>query len=88
MRDLTLLVDRDVTFATLAEAVNAAQIEDYAGVKLVGTYEGANIPANRRSITLRIEYRSAERTLRDEEVEARHQSLRESLVQKFNAELH
>ena len=46
-----------------------------SGVKLVGTYEGQNIPADKRSVTLRVEYRSDQRTLRDEEVEERHRRL-------------
>jgi phenylalanyl-tRNA synthetase beta chain len=88
MRDVTLLVGRDVNFADLVEAVDSEQIADYAGVILVGTYEGENIPADKRSITLRVEYRSAERTLRDEEVEERHRGLIDSLISKFSAELH
>lgn len=88
VRDLTLLVSREVDFGGLVESINLAEIADYSGVKLVGTYEGANIPSDKRSITLRIEYRSNERTLRDDEVDERQQRLRESLVQKFNAELH
>ena len=54
----------------------------------MGTYEGKNIPEDKRSVTLRIEYRSAEGTLRDEEVEERHRDLIDSLLKKFSAELH
>jgi len=39
-------------------------------------------------VTLRIEYRSDERTLRDEEVEQRHADLTASLLQTFGAERH
>jgi phenylalanyl-tRNA synthetase beta chain len=53
---------------------------------LVGTYEGANIPPDKRSITLRLEYRSDDRTLTDEEVEERHAKLTSSLLEKFSAE--
>jgi phenylalanyl-tRNA synthetase beta chain len=88
IRDVTLLVSRDVNFAALQEAIDAQQIADYSGARLVGTYEGENIPASKRSITLRLEYRSAERTLRDEEVEERHRSAIDSLLEKFGAELH
>jgi len=88
VRDVTLLIGRDVTFASLVEAIVAAQIADYAGVSLVGVYEGANIPRDQRSITVRIEYRAAERTLRDEEVEERQRGLIDLLLQKFSAELH
>jgi phenylalanyl-tRNA synthetase beta chain len=63
-------------------------VADYAGAKLVGTYEGKNIPEGKRSVTLRIEYRSHEGTLRDEAVEERHRGLVNSLVKKFSAEIH
>jgi phenylalanyl-tRNA synthetase beta chain len=88
VRDMTLLVNRDVTLADLNQAIGEEQVVDYAGTTLVGTYEGENIPANKRSVTLRLEYRSDERTLRDEEVEERHRKLIDSLVKKFSAELH
>jgi phenylalanyl-tRNA synthetase beta chain len=88
MRDVTLLVGRGVTFAQLVQAIGSETIPSYAGVRLVGIYEGANIPADKRSVTFRMEYRSDEGTLRDEEVEERHRELIDSLITKFNAELH
>jgi len=88
VRDVTLLVSRDVNFADVVRFVDAEQIANYAGVMLVGTYEGKNIPEDKRSVTLRMEYRSDERTLRDDEVEARHRELIDSLLNKFSAKLH
>jgi phenylalanyl-tRNA synthetase beta chain len=86
VRDLTLLVNRDVTFGALTKAVQEQNIEDCRDVRLVGTYDGPNIPGSKRSITLRMEYRSDDRTLRDDEVEERHASLTASLLQIFSAE--
>jgi phenylalanyl-tRNA synthetase beta chain len=54
VRDLTLLVGRDVTFAALIKAVRDQNVVDCRDVNLVGTYDGANIPPGKRSITLRI----------------------------------
>jgi phenylalanyl-tRNA synthetase beta chain len=88
VRDVTLLVDRNVGFSGLVAAIESEGIEDYQRVTLVGTYEGEKIPAGKRSVTLRVEYRSDRRTLRDEEVEERHRSLLDSLLKKFKAELH
>jgi phenylalanyl-tRNA synthetase beta chain len=88
VRDVTLLVGRDISFSELLKAIDSSGAADYAGVRLVGTYEGKNIPEDKRSVTLRVEYRSSERTLRDEEVDERHRSLIDSMVKKFNAELH
>jgi phenylalanyl-tRNA synthetase beta chain len=88
VRDVTLLVSRDVNFADVVRFVESEQIANSAGVMLVGTYEGKNIPEDKRSLTLRMEYRSDERTLRDEEVEERHRELIDSLLNKFSAKLH
>lgn len=88
VRDVTLLVGRDVAFSELLEAADSEAVPDYNGAKLVGTYEGKNIPENKRSVTLRIEYRSLEGTLRDESVEERHRELVDSLVNKFEAVVH
>jgi len=87
-RDVTLLVDRSVGFAELVAGIESGKVDDYQQVELVGTYEGQNIPDDKRSVTLRVEYRSDQRTLRDEEVEERHRRLLDSLLKKFNAELH
>jgi phenylalanyl-tRNA synthetase beta chain len=88
VRDVTLLISRDVSLSELLRAVDSAAVADYSGAQLVGTYEGKNIPESKRSVTLRIEYRSDDRTLRDEEVEERHRELIDSLMKKFEAELH
>jgi phenylalanyl-tRNA synthetase beta chain len=88
VRDVTLLVDRDVNFAALLQAIDSAAIADYKRAMLVGTYEGKNIPENKRSVTLRVEYRSEERTLRDDEVEQRHRGLIDLLLEQFRAQLH
>ncbi len=88
VRDVSLLVGRSVGFGELVAAIESQEIADYQRVQLVGTYEGQNIPTSKRSVTLRVEYRSDQGTLRDEEVEERHRRLLDSLLQKFNAELH
>ena len=88
VRDVTLLVGRDVSLSKLLQAIDSQSVADYSTTKLVGTYEGKNIPEGLRSITLRVEYRSDDRTLRDEEVEERHRALIDFLLQEFNAQLH
>ena len=86
MRDLSLLVNRSVALDEIFKAVNEQRVADCRSVKLVGTYEGGNIQSSKRSVTLRLEYRSDERTLRDEEVEERHARLTSSLLEAFAAE--
>jgi len=87
-RDVTLLVQREVNFADLTQTVIDEDLQHCRNVQLVVVYEGPNISEDRRAITLRVEYRSDERTLRDDEVEQMHRQIVDSLVRKFDAELH
>ncbi len=85
-RDISLLVNRSVALDDIYATVHNQHLGDCRNVKLVGTFEGGNIPASKRSVTLRLEYRSDERTLRDEEVEAYHSRLTSALLDTFAAE--
>jgi phenylalanyl-tRNA synthetase beta chain len=86
VRDISLLLDRSVALDDILNAVKEKSVPDFRGAKLVGTFEGGNIPSSKRSVTLRLEYRSDERTLRDEEVEERHAQLTSSLLETFSAQ--
>jgi phenylalanyl-tRNA synthetase beta chain len=87
VRDVSLLIARDVTFAELLRTAEEQQIEYCRAVKLVDVYEGESLPEGKRSVTLRLEYRSDERTLRDEEVDALHAQIVSALEQKFDAKM-
>ena len=86
VRDISLLLDRSVALDDIVHVVCEKHVADFRDVKLVGTFEGGNIPPSKRSVTLRLEYRSDERTLRDEEVEERHARLTSALLETFAAE--
>ncbi len=86
VRDVSLLLSRNLQLDEVLTAVREEQLSDCLGARFVGGYEGANIPPDKRSLTIRIEYRSDEGTLRDDEVEERHAQLTQSLLQKFSAE--
>jgi phenylalanyl-tRNA synthetase beta chain len=86
VRDLSLLVNRNVAVEEIFNAVRDQNVADCRSVKLVGTFEGGNIQSSKRSVTLRLEYRSDERTLRDDEVEERHARLTSTLLEAFAAE--
>jgi phenylalanyl-tRNA synthetase beta chain len=85
-RDISLLVNRNVALDEIFAVVNNQHVADCRSVKLVGTFEGGNIQSSKRSVTLRLEYRSDERTLRDEEVEEYHSRLTAALLETFAAE--
>jgi phenylalanyl-tRNA synthetase beta chain len=87
VRDISLLVARDVTFAELLQTVRKQQLRQCREAKLVDVYEGASLPEGKRSVTLRLEYRSDERTLRDEEVDEMHARVVSALEKSFDAKM-
>lgn len=87
VRDISLLVGRRVTLSEMLDAIRDEHLEYVRDARLVDVYEGANLPEGKRSVTLRIEYRAEERTLRDEEVDEMHARLVRALEEKFGAQL-
>ncbi|MEX2531449.1 MAG: phenylalanine--tRNA ligase subunit beta [Gemmatimonadota bacterium] len=68
-RDLALLVDRNCPVGNvlaLIESEAGAQLE---GVEVFDLYEGKGIPDGKISVAIRVRYRAADRTLKDEEVD-------------------
>jgi phenylalanyl-tRNA synthetase beta chain len=86
VRDVSLLLDRQITVAELLRAAKDQSSESCVA-KFVGTYEGEGIPEGKRSVTVRFEYRAPDRTLRDEEVDELHWPLVEALKEEFGAEV-
>ncbi|MDT7541652.1 MAG: phenylalanyl-tRNA synthetase beta chain [Acidobacteriota bacterium] len=86
VRDASLVVGRRTTFEEMRRTALDMNLENVRGVALVYVYEGERVPEGKRSVTLRVEYRSDERTLRDEEVDALHKQIVDALEEKFGAQ--
>jgi len=71
----------------MQRAVLELNLEQVRRVMLVYIYEGERVPEGQRSVTLRLEYRSDDRTLRDEEVDELHSRIVNTLGEKFGAQL-
>ncbi len=87
VRDVSLLADRRAGYGDMRRAVLSLGIEECRGVALVDVYEGANVPEGKRSVTLRVEYRADDRTLRDEEADEMHARVVAALESEFGATL-
>ena len=87
VRDVSLLADRRAGYGHMRRAVLGLGIEECRGVALVDVYEGANVPEGKRSVTLRVEYRADDRTLRDEDADQMHARVVAALEQEFGAQL-
>ncbi|HYO91865.1 MAG TPA: hypothetical protein VEQ40_09520, partial [Pyrinomonadaceae bacterium] len=86
VRDVSLLTNRRVSLSQMLSAIRALGLENLRNAQLVDVYEGANLPEGKRSITLRLEYRADDRTLRDEEADEMHAKVVSTLSETFGAE--
>ena len=83
VRDVSFTVSRDITFDSLRAAVSEQGIELCRDIRFVDLYEGKGLGTNERSLTIRLEYRSDERTLIEDEVEEVHTQLVRTLEEKL-----
>jgi phenylalanyl-tRNA synthetase beta chain len=86
-RDLALLVPEGVTAADVLAAAKKAGGQLLEKVKVIDEYRGKGLPAGTRSVAFRLTWRSAERTLRDEEIEAGVTKVRKALEQTLGVTL-
>ncbi len=84
-RDITLIVDRNLEAQQISDKIRSLRESLVEDAQLTDAYEGAPIPAGKKSLTFRITYRAADRTLEDEAVNAIHKSLSETLKDAFDA---
>ena len=75
VRDVSFTVTRDVSFEMISETVANEKVELCRNIEFVDIYEGKGLAANERSLTLRLEYRSSEGTLVEDDVEQVHNRL-------------
>jgi phenylalanyl-tRNA synthetase beta chain len=75
VRDVSFLIDRGVFFDAIHETAMQDRPEILQSVNFVDVYEGKGLGENERSLTIRFEYRSDERTLVEEEVTAAHDAI-------------
>ena len=85
VRDVSLLVKRNLSFAEIQKAIAEQGFELCRKIEFVDIYEGQGVAEDERSMTLRLEYRSDERTLLDEEIDSIHAQILQSLETHLQA---
>ena len=86
-RDLSVAVAEAVTWQAMAQTVAAAGGELLTDVQYVATYRGKQVGRGLKSVTMRLTYRHADRTLRHEEVDTAVEAVLEELKSKHAAQL-
>jgi phenylalanyl-tRNA synthetase beta chain len=70
LQDIAVVVDDAVEAQTVADAVRAAGGPELRSVQIFDLYRGEQVGPGKKSLALRLEFRSPERTLTDEDVAA------------------
>ena len=68
-RDLSVILANNVTWAQLESTVRAAELPHLESISFVGNWRGKKIGDDRKSVTFRMDFRAADRTLRREEID-------------------
>lgn len=77
--DVSILVDKKFLWKDIETTVKSIQPDLIKSVDIFDLYEGKGLPANKKSLAFRIEYRSDEKTLTDGEVNRAHGIVMEKL---------
>jgi phenylalanyl-tRNA synthetase beta chain len=88
-RDVALVVGRDVSHAKVRAAFAEAKEPLLERVTLFDIFAddaGERLPKDRKSMAYSVRYRSAERTLTDQEVNRAHEGLKAMLKQRLGCD--
>jgi phenylalanyl-tRNA synthetase beta chain len=86
-RDLSLVVPAGATAADLVEAIRQAAGRLIEAVVVLDEYRGSGVPVGHRGLAFRLRYRAADRTLRDQEVDASVTKVLKVLRERHGIEL-
>ncbi len=86
-RDVAFLVRREVAAAEVLRSAADFFEELLEKVKIFDVYETGNIPAGMKSLGMRFSYRSADRTLTDDEVNEAHARIVQRIVHATGASI-
>jgi len=84
-RDITIIIDDNIEASKLIaniEANNEKLVEDSL---IFDIYDGKPVPEGKKSVSLRITYRSADRTLEDDFINTLHKNISGKLIKTFGA---
>ena len=86
-RDLALILDKTVAYASVEAAVRGCAIAELQDILLFDVYEGKNIPEGKKSLAVRLTFGRADRTLTDAEIAGFTAAVVAALTAKLGAAL-
>jgi len=86
-RDLSLLLPEEVTYGRVEEAIRSLDQESLADVQALDRWVGEGVPEGKVSLSIRLRYQRADRTLRPDEASTLVEAVVQCLHRELSAEL-
>lgn len=86
-RDMTLIIDQTVPAGDIVQKIREMNVDIIENIMVFDVYSGKPIESGKKSLSIRITYRSHDKTLEEEPVSALHQEITENLISEFGAAL-
>ena len=86
-RDLAFVAPRSVKHGEIVAAIRQSGVQDLTGITLFDIFENKEIGRDKRSLAYALEFRSASRTLTDDEVNLSLQKIMQALKQTLPVEI-
>ena len=86
-RDISMLVDDSVSASDILGVIEKNGNTLVKSIDVFDLYKGQQIGEGKKSLAYRVEYRSDERTLKDEEVSEIHKNIQNALIDKLGAQI-
>jgi phenylalanyl-tRNA synthetase beta chain len=86
-RDISILVDDSVTASGILDVIKKEGGSLIKAVKLFDLYKGHQIEQDKKSLGFTMEYRSDEKTLKEEDIAQIHKRIQDAMVKKIGAQI-
>ena len=86
-RDITIIVNKNTESGAILECIENIQEQLIENIHLFDVFTGDPIPSGKKSVSIRVTYRSSKKTLEDEDVGNIHKTIANRLIKEFDAGL-
>ena len=86
-RDISAIVDEQATWQRVRLLVESLQLDSLEAVEFITTFRGKQVGKGKKSVTLRLRFRAADRTLKSEAVDAQMDAVVAAFERELGAEI-
>jgi len=86
-RDITIIVNQNTESGAILECIQNIKEQLVESIHLFDVFTGDPIPLGKKSVSIRVTYRSNKKTLEDKDVGNIHKAITDRLIKEFNAGL-